>query len=376
MSAPRIRTVDGLRGFAALLVVFDHTVEDHWGLGPWSTQNHGVVLFAILTGMLVGAPFLRARLDGRPEPALRPYLQARASRIYPGYWVALAGCALLVGWHYLQQPATDAVQVLTLTQAYGTDGPWEGIPPTWSLSMFFAFYLLLPVWSRARRRMDGGRPRAAAELLRREVVVLLGVIAAALLVRQLSLTGPLTERPVYNVFGRADWFAIGMLLAVIVAARDRGLGSRILTLPGRRPVPTIALALGATTAAALLPLSLEEPRDQLDTVAAALLIAALLLHGERLRGPQRWCVTRPARALGRWSYGIFLWGWIVQKALVVHLPGLPLEARLPLTMLLAVLAGAASWRFVEQPVARWLKRRQGTRHATRAVARPRTSLPA
>jgi peptidoglycan/LPS O-acetylase OafA/YrhL len=373
---PRIRTVDGLRGFAALLVVFDHTVEDHWGLGPWSTQNHGVVLFAILTGMLVSAPFLRARLDGRPEPALGSYLQARASRIYPGYWVALAGCALLVGWHYLEQPATDAVQVLTLTQAYGTDGPWEGIPPTWSLSMFFAFYLLLPVWSRLRRRMDGGRPRAAGAVLRREVLLLLGVIIAALAVRGLSLTGPLTERPVYNVFGRADWFAIGMLLAVVVAARDRGLGSRVLTLPGRRPVATLVLALCATSAGALLPLSFEEPRDQLDTAAAMLVIAALLLHGDRLVGPQRWCVTRPARALGRWSYGIFLWGWIVQKALVVHAPELPLGARLPLTMLLAVAAGAASWRFVEQPVGRLLQRRREGRRGPRVVTQPRPSLPA
>ncbi|MTD44515.1 acyltransferase family protein [Conexibacter sp. W3-3-2] len=373
----RIRTVDGLRGFAALLVVFDHTVEDHWGLGPWSTQNHGVVLFAILTGMLVGAPFLRARLDGRPEPALRPYLRARASRIYPGYWVALAGAALLVGWHYVEQPATDWLQIVTLTQAYGPDGPWEGIPPTWSLSMFFAFYLLLPVWSRLRRRADRDRDPAPAAVLRRESLWLAGVIVGALLVRELSLTGPLTEEPVFNVFGRADWFAIGMLLAIVVAARQRGLAGPLLDLPGRRPWPTIALALAATTTAALLPLSYVEGRDQLDTIAATLLIAALLLHGDALRGPQRWCVTRPAQALGRWSYGIFLWGWIVQKALVVHAPDLPLGARLPLTMALAVLAGAASWRFVEAPLGRRLKRRAtgGDRPADPSVRQP-PALPA
>lgn len=370
-AAPRIRTVDGLRGFAALLVVFDHTVEDHWGLGPWSTQNHGVVLFAILTGMLVSAPFLRARLDDRPEPALGRYLRARAIRIFPGYWVALVGAAVLVGWHYLEQPVPDALQVVTLTQAYGPDGPWEGIPPTWSLSMFFAFYLLLPVWSRWRRRSD--RPeRGPAALLRRESMVLAGVIVGSFAVRELSLTGPLTEQPVYNVFGRADWFAIGMLLAVIVAARARGLAAPILTFPGRHPTATLALALAVTTAAALLPLAYVEPRDQLDTIAATLVIAALLLHGETLRGPQRWCATRPARALGRWSYGIFLWGWIVQKALLVHLPDLPLGARLPLTLLLAVAAGAASWRFVEAPLGRWLRGREtrAARPAPTPVGQP------
>src|SRR5688500_929705 len=95
----RIRTVDGLRGLAALLVVFDHTVGDSWGLGAWSQQNHGITVFALLTGFLLSSRFLARRLDGRARPSALTFLRARAARIFPGYWVALAIAALTIGLH-------------------------------------------------------------------------------------------------------------------------------------------------------------------------------------------------------------------------------------------------------------------------------------
>src|SRR3989337_2854090 len=97
----RIRTVDGLRGLAALLVVFDHTVGNGWGLGAWSQQNHGIAIFAILTGFLLSGPFLRARLDGRPGPRVGTFLRNRVARIYPGYWLALLSGAPPLGPHTL-----------------------------------------------------------------------------------------------------------------------------------------------------------------------------------------------------------------------------------------------------------------------------------
>ncbi len=342
----RIRTVDGLRGFAALLVVFDHVVGDHWGLGAWSQQNHGITIFAILTGFLLSATFLRARLDGRPEPALVPYLRARVTRIYPAYWFGLAGAALLVGWHSMGPG--DTWRVLTLTQAFGSDGPFEGIPPTWSLSMFLSFYLLLPVWSRLRRRADGvAAPRT---ILRRELAWLAGLFAFALVVRMENLTAPIALEPVYTVFGRADWFALGMLFGLITVAVPRGLAPRVLYAPGRFPGLVVLLGLGVTSASMFVPVRLEELRDQLDTLAAAIVIAAVVLHGERLRGIQRVLVTRPFLALGRWSFGIFVWGWIMQKSVLSVAPDLATHWMILATMGLAVVCGAVSYRFVEKPV--------------------------
>ena len=353
----RIRTVEGLRGLAALLVVFDHTVEKDWGLGPWSQQNHGITVFALLTGFLLSSRFLRARLDRRPAPGGLAFLRARAARIYPGYWVALAGAAATIGLGSMGPG--DLWRVLTLTQTFGSDTPFEGILPAWSLSLFMSFYLALPVWSWWRRRTDRAG-EGDASLLRREVWWLLGLVIASWVVRITSATDPIAREPAFTLFGRADWFAIGMILAVLVIARERGLAPRLLAL-GEMPGRVLLAALGLTVAGALVPVHYEEVRDQFDTAAGAALLAGAVLHGPVLRGPQRWLASRPARALGRWSYGIFLWGYIVQKLITQTSPGISTAPHLALTFAGAIALGAASWRYIEKPAARRLARRPQNR---------------
>lgn len=360
----RIPTVQGLRGLAALVVVFDHVVHKDWGLWAWSQQNHGITLFALLTGFLLSAPFLRARLEGRPPPGALGFLRARAVRIYPGYWVALAGAALLIG---LQRMGPgDLWQVITLTQTLGTDTPFEGLLPAWSLSLFLSFYLAIPAWSWWRRRADR-RARRTESILRGEVAWLVVVVLLAVAVRATDLTAPIAKQPYYVLPGRADWFAIGMLLAVLTAARARGLAPTFLLLPGRHPGLAWLAALALTVASALIPVHFEELRDQLDTFAAAALIAGAVLVGPVLRGPQRWLASRPAQAIGRWSYGIFLWGYVVQELLEKLIPGISTAPHLLVTLVLAVALGAASWKFIEEPTSR----RLGRRRAKDANARTR-----
>ena len=351
----RIRTVDGLRGLAALLVVFDHTVGDSWGLGAWSAQNHGITAFALLTGFLLSSQFLKRRLDRRPPPAALTFLRARFARIFPGYWVALAIAAVTVGLHAMGPG--DGWRVVTLTQPYGTDTPFEGLSPAWSLSLFLSFYLALPVWMWWRSRSD--RPgRSQSSLLRREIGWLLTLIPLSWLVRTTSVTDPIAPDPVFTLLGRADWFAIGMIVAALAIGHSRGLLPRWALLPGRYPGTAFACALGLTVVSALIPLRFEELRDQFDTLAGATLVAAAVLHGSALRGPQRVLASRPARALGRWSYGIFLWGYISMKAVEQIFPGISTGPHLLLAMAGGIVLGAASWRFVEEPASRWLRARR------------------
>lgn len=353
--AARIRTVDGLRGLAALLVVADHAIDQSWGLGPWTEQNHGITIFALLTGFLLSSQFLRARLERRSRPSPVAFLRARAARIYPGYWVALGVAAATVGLNAMGPG--DVWRVITLTQTYGTDTPYEGLIPAWSLSLFLSFYIALPIWSWWRSRSDGGE-RSAGSILRREVAWLAGLLVVAWTVRALSLTDPIADDPAFTLFGRADWFAIGMILTVVVLARARGAVPQALLLPGRRPGIAFAGALGLTVAGGLVPLHLEEVRGQLETAAAALLVSAAVLHGPVLRGPQRVLASRPARALGRWSYGIFLWGYIAEKAIADLFPMITTGPLLLATLAAGIVLGAASWRFVEQPANRLLRRRR------------------
>jgi peptidoglycan/LPS O-acetylase OafA/YrhL len=369
-AARQVRTVDGLRGLAALLVVFDHTVGDAWGLGAWSTQNHGITIFAVLTGFLLSSRFLRARLEGRERPATLTFLRDRAARIFPGYWVALAIAAVTIGLHSMGPG--DGWRVVTLTQTLGTDTPFEGLPPTWSLSLFLSFYLALPAWAWLRGRADRGITDAGL-LLRRELVWLAALIPLAWFVRTASLTDSFAEDPAFTLFGRADWFAIGMILAALMLAYARGLAPGWALAPGRRPGLAFGGALTLTIASALVPLQHEELRDQLDTGAAGLLVAGAVLHGSCLRDSQRLLASRPARALGRWSFGIFLWGYIVMKAIEQLEPGISTGPHLALTLAGAIALGAASWRWVESPAQRWLRR---MRHpvASPAPAAAQTSV--
>lgn len=371
-SVTRIRTVEGVRGLAALIVVFDHTVGSDWGIGAWTAQNHGVTVFAILAGFLLSAPFLRARLDRRAAPSARAFVRARAVRVYPGYWVALLVAALLVGLH--RTGAGDILPVVTLTQTLGTDTPFEGLPPAWSLSMFLSFYLLLPVWSAWRARMTAAGVDDRSLLLT-EARWLGVVIVGSWVVRTTSATDAFAAGPAFTVLGRADWFAIGMLLAVLTTARARGI--RVLPsllTPGRAPAVACSAALAATIASALIPMDMEEVRDQMDTLAAALLVAAAVLHGPVLRGPQHLLASRPAVAIGRWSYGIFLYGYIMQKVVQSAWPTVPTGTHLLLSMTGAVAAGAASWRFVERPAVAWVAQRRAKTNA--GVSRSATAVRA
>jgi len=86
-----------------------------------------------------------------------------------------------------------------------------------------------------------------------------------------------------------------------------------------------------------------------------------VLHGPQLKGPQRVLAYRPASALGRWSFGIFLWGYIVQKAVTQMYPDIPTAALLAISIAGAIALGAASWRYIEQPASQWIRTRFNAR---------------
>lgn len=364
MSLPpaRVLTVDGLRGLAALLVVIDHAIDESWGLGPWTQQNHGITIFALLTGFLLSGRFLRARLEGRRPPAVGAFLRARVARVFPGYWVVLGVAGLTIGLHSME--SGDLFRVVTLTQTFDADTPYEGLIPMWSLSLFLSFYLFLPAWSWFRARTDGP-DWAPRSLLRREVPWLLGLVAVACLARALSVTEGWTSAPEFNLLGRADWFAVGMLLSVLVIARSQGSAPPWPAWVGQWPSLAFGAAIALTVAAGLLPTGAAELRTQADLAAAALIVFAAVLHGPTLRGPQRLLASRPAQALGRWSYGIFLWGYFSEKAIAALIPGIGTGLLLALTIPAGIALGAASWRFIEKPASERFRRGRLARRARR-----------
>ncbi len=103
---------DPLRALAALSVLvyhatvgvvlpFDASVDlnKHFGVVGDVVQGFdlGIYIFFVLSGYLVGRPFIAALRDGRTVPSLGRYFRNRLLRIVPAFWFAAALTLILLG---------------------------------------------------------------------------------------------------------------------------------------------------------------------------------------------------------------------------------------------------------------------------------------
>src|SRR5260221_899307 len=167
-----IKSLDGLRAVAALMVVSYHIIGViTWSpaLGGfnihfiWQYLASGVLLFFVLSGFLLYLPYVRAMLDGRPLPAERRFYENRALRILPAFYVCLFILAAVHWQEYSpsQNFADIAVHVffihdISAQTVFAFDGPF------WTLAAEWQFYLLLPLiaWGISRLVAKAAIPAA------------------------------------------------------------------------------------------------------------------------------------------------------------------------------------------------------------------------
>jgi peptidoglycan/LPS O-acetylase OafA/YrhL len=166
-------TLDGLRGYLALAVVFHHVAVTYtWKTtGVWASSpdvyflNYGkvgVFLFFMITGYLFTGKLLRAgpaRIDW-----LRLY-ESRVFRIYPLYLLALAAVSLAVFAASQWRVDVSPVQILAdyFKWAVFHGGTINGFADTkiviaqvdWTLKYEWLFYLALPLVALAFRFRHG-----------------------------------------------------------------------------------------------------------------------------------------------------------------------------------------------------------------------------
>lgn len=163
-----------------------------------------------------------------------------------------------------------------------------------------------------------------------------------------------------------SWFAAGMILAEVESlagsesARARGLLERIRAWARLRWL-WLAVAAGALVLAAVLgPEGLVHLSNWefLRRLLCGLVFGAAII-GPWALAPESRVLTHPfMQALGRWSYGIFLWH---MAALSVAFPLLGVTifsghivAVTLVTVALTVPLAAVSYALVEEPARRWL----------------------
>jgi peptidoglycan/LPS O-acetylase OafA/YrhL len=323
----RISALDGLRAVACLLVILYHVGIPGFGAG-WI----GVDLFFVLSGYLI-TQLLIAERESTGRIALARFWARRAGRLYPALLLTVLLCLLLpirgLRWAHLVAAVLylgDVLRWLGITM-----GP---LGHTWSLAVEEQFYL---AWPFAARYL-GSRRRLAVGAL---------VLGTASLATFLLLSPPGREitEAAYNAPHARMWeLLFGCLLGSALFGRE-------LTTGGRRGV---SAGLVATVAVAVAWYHQHPYKDSGLTVLAVL-AGALAIPLLRSPGrPARWAALPPLPHIGAISYGLYLFHYpILGSAPVAHL-ALPWRAVVGIAATFA--AAEVSYRWVEVPARRWIRR--------------------
>lgn len=362
MESARYRALDGLRGLAALLVVFYHMViSSVFKFLPIVTNGDiAVDVFFILSGFVISSAYAGRIADSE---AMKRFLILRFFRVYPLHFCVLMvflaqevfklylwhkGATLNNGAPFTgdQSPGLF-VATLFLVQAWGVFDRnfWNG--PSWSISCealaYLVFALTAPLRPLRWRLAPVGILTFAVCSYLYAATLHDGLAQAfygpAAMLRGLSgfFVGALCYEAVSS--GRLKvWFAV---------ASDRALslwqGGTVLAV-----LLLLAVSHGPTIIAALVPLT----------------VLVLLLHTDR-GGVCTFLNTWPLQALGKISYSIYMVHFfilistdaVLKRVIGDHLDGTP-WFQMPLLQgtllslalaLLVVIVACFTWRFIEEP---------------------------
>jgi peptidoglycan/LPS O-acetylase OafA/YrhL len=338
MTRQRYAHLDALRALAALAVMIEHMFGDllrQAMIGPVSTfaqsvvQNlslgrFGVALFFLISGFVV--PFSIAG-----ERPLRSFAISRLFRLYPAFWLALAGLILMARLSGdMPGTATVLANMAMAPPLFGQ--PWLS-PIHWTLFVELLFYGLVALLF-------------AAGALRQIRVVLglgLALIAATVVPVQLRMHG-IVSLPIQYLGMHLSFLFLGLLLRLWLVERMRGAWLAALVLTLGQVVALLVIA----------PFSLrrgdnfimEGPRPVL---AAYLLALAVFLAAVRSERPRS---LLPAR-IGFTSYSMYLFHGVVNALVYRVLPLTGQLADLATMLVCTVLTLALSWlvyRTVERPM--------------------------
>lgn len=335
--------IEGMRGLAVALVVAFHA-----GLAALLPGGFvGVDVFFVISGFLISRQ-LAVELEERGRIDLAAFYARRVRRIVPAALLVIVATLALgsLALPPLLRPALalDAAAAAgsVANLAFGLragdyfallDAPSPFLH-FWSLALEEQFYL---VWPGLIALATLGAARPARRFATLVLIAAAGSFACAL---ALSVLAPVWS--FYALPARAWELLVGAGLA-LAAPRLLRLDHRAAALAG-----IVGLALVAYAALTFEAALAGVPRLMLPVAGAGLLIAA----GTRARhgAVSRLLALRPLRALGRISYGLYLWHWglLVIPAAALGRALEPLEAGG--LMGLAVVLAAASERLVERPI--------------------------
>ena len=376
--------LDTLRAVASICVLATHTAfwTGQYGkgfLGAASSRlDVGVAIFFVLSGFLLGRPFMVAMARGTSQPPSGRYFWKRGLRILPVYWIAVA-VALITLSDNQDAGVWDWVKSLTLTDLYVDAGLPAGLTQMWSLATEAAFYIILPalMWAFAHTTCRSGwNPRRIMYAL----TGLVGLNVLWLITIAPHRAGAGQWLPAYF-----SWFAAGLVFAVLVVEKRQNPSNRLVLAfdeLGRHPLTCWVMAL-ALFAAATTPIAgptLLVPPTHGEAVTKNLVYALIagLIMLPSIFGPKSGTAyatllgSRVLRHLGLISYGIFCVHLVIIHA-VADWRDLPLFQGggwelFILTLVFSLIASELLYRLVEKPMMRLRNLRIGSSNTVDTAA--------
>jgi peptidoglycan/LPS O-acetylase OafA/YrhL len=389
---PRFPALDGVRAFAAFAVLLTHvgfnsgrSLDSRPFAPVLARLDFGVTLFFLLSGFVIYRPFVVAALDGRTPQTRRTrrFLIRRAVRILPAYWLAVLVTLALLSPR--QPTAHDWWAYPLLLQTYTGGNVDPSLTQMWTLSVELSFYLLVPLAA----RWAANRASSSAAILRRNLLLIGSLIVLAMLAGVAAHLVPgIGTRSLVWLPANVDWFALGMLLALISACAERAGDGRRWQPQFFTTWVTLARATGWCWALGGLifwfstlpvagPRSLLVPTGWESFLKHSLygLCALLLLAPLTLAPPGRSAAVlswRPVRFLGEISYGVYLWHLPLLLAIQHRLGYATFSGHfwvlLALTAAGSVAVASLSWLLLERPLMRRVSR--GYRGLPRSALAP------
>ena len=336
--------LDGLRGLAVVLVVLFHADLD-WMSGGFL----GVSIFFTLSGFLITSLLLAER-EGTGGVDLRAFWSRRLRRLAPASLITIVTVVSLSSWlsttaeaGRLRGDAVSAALYVSNWRFVAADYSYADLfsAPSplvhiWSLSIEEQLYVVLPllVFGAIALRWSS-----------RRLAIALFVVAVASTIVGVAVSG--TDRVYYGTDTRAAELFLGAILACVGVERFTSkAGGRL-----RRSVSLIApMALVTVIALAVV----SDPRSgwiEAGGLPAFALLSVVLVVGSIAAGPLRTALSwGPLRAIGRVSYGVYLYHWPILVFLTPERLGVGGWWRIAICLLLTGVLAAVSHRFLERPI--------------------------
>lgn len=341
-SSPTLAGLQVARGLAALSVTLHHALETSNGVPgsfspDWLTTGGagGVDIFFVISGFIMAHTSFR---PGRPSPGAAEFLQRRAARIYPLYWLACLTMLSLMALGFFQSRILSPGDIFLALALLPGGQPVIGV--AWTLVYEVYFYLIFAAC------LAAGRPS------------LVLCAASAVIAALLALAQGLPESGVQRFLSDPIplEFLLGMGLASVYPhIRETLKGALVGSL-------LVFFGLALLYAAPLVvPHETTHGLESWARVAAwgtagLAIVAGFLALPERAGRLARWL-----KGLGDASYALYLthffvlmgYGLALRKQAVAELPQYLLV--IPIVVL-ACLVGAAAHVAAERPLLRLARR--------------------